>query len=95
MTPQQVFSGQQLPVNQPLAPTAIKVALTKRELDVLRLLAEGLSNAQIAERLTLSIVTVNAYLRTLYKKLNVSSRTAAVRKAFEYKMLNVNHEPVS
>jgi predicted ATPase/DNA-binding CsgD family transcriptional regulator len=88
MTPQQVFSGQKLPVNLPLTPEAIKVALTKRELDVLRLLAEGLSNAQIAERLTLSVITIKAYLRTLYKKLNVSSRTAAVRKAIEYKLLN-------
>ncbi len=56
-------------------------ALSGRELDVLDLLADGLSNAQIAERLVISVGTVNTHLNTLYGKLGVNSRTAAVRQA--------------
>ena len=56
-------------------------ALSTRELDVLRLLADGLSSAQIAEQLVISVGTVNTHLSTLYGKLGVNSRTAAVRLA--------------
>ena len=56
-------------------------ALSARELDVLRLVADGLSNAQIAEQLVISVGTVNTHLSTLYGKLGVNSRTAAVRQA--------------
>lgn len=61
--------------------------LTRRELDVLRLLAEGQSNAEIAQNLMLSVVTVNSYLRTIYSKLKVSSRTRAIRCAMEQNLL--------
>ncbi|MBA2677069.1 MAG: AAA family ATPase, partial [Ktedonobacteraceae bacterium] len=53
--------------------------LTKRELDVLGHLAQGRTNAQIAEQLTISTATVNSYLRTIYGKLGVTSRTGAIR----------------
>jgi DNA-binding NarL/FixJ family response regulator len=56
-------------------------------LEVVQLLAEGLTNAQIAERLTLSTVTVNAYLRSIYQKLGVSSRTAALRFALNHHLI--------
>jgi predicted ATPase/DNA-binding CsgD family transcriptional regulator len=59
------------------------VSLTKREREVLLLLTQGQSNAQIAENLVLSIVTVNSYLRSIYSKLNVYSRTQAMRRAIE------------
>ena len=59
------------------------LGLTRRELDVLRLLCEGLTNKEIAEGLVISVVTVNAYLRTIYSKLGVSSRTAAVHVVHE------------
>ncbi len=58
--------------------------LTPRELDVLRLLAQGLKSAQIAERLTISVVTVNFHVRSIYSKLGVSSRSAATRYAIEH-----------
>ncbi len=70
--------------------TALKGALaslTRRELEVLRLLASGLSNAQIAEQLTIRRVTVNSYLRAIYSKLAVSSRTAAMRYAIDHHLL--------
>lgn len=55
--------------------------LTEREAEVLRLVADGLTNAQIAGRLVLSPLTVNAHLRSIFNKLDVTTRTAAVRKA--------------
>jgi predicted ATPase/DNA-binding CsgD family transcriptional regulator len=61
--------------------------LTPRELEVLQLLATGLTNAQIAEKLVLSTLTVNGYLRTVYSKLGVSSRSAATRYAYENKLI--------
>ena len=51
--------------------------LTAREMDVLRLLAQGLTNYDIARRLGLSVRTVEAHLTHIYAKLNVSSRTEA------------------
>ncbi|MEZ5379633.1 MAG: response regulator transcription factor [Acidimicrobiales bacterium] len=52
--------------------------LSIRELDVLELLAEGLSNRAIAQRLHLSEATVKTHLAHIYKKLDVENRTAAV-----------------
>jgi len=57
--------------------------LTAREIEVLRLVARGLTNSQVAQELVLSTLTVNAYLRTIYSKLNVASRAAATRLALE------------
>lgn len=53
--------------------------LTRRELEVLRLISDGLTNGQIAERLVISAATVKTYLSTIYDKLGVRSRTAAMR----------------
>jgi DNA-binding NarL/FixJ family response regulator len=57
--------------------------LSRRELEVLGLLTQGLTNAQIAERLVLSVVTVNSYLRSIYRKMGVTSRTQAMRVALQ------------
>jgi predicted ATPase/DNA-binding CsgD family transcriptional regulator len=62
-------------------------ALSPRELEVLTLVAEGLTNAQVAERLFLSPRTVNAHLNSIYHKLEVSSRSAAVRIAVEHHLV--------
>ena len=56
--------------------------LTPRQKDLLRLLAAGHTNAQIARRLGLSEGTVRTHLENIYGRLNVSSRTAAVTRAF-------------
>ena len=57
--------------------------LTKREIEILRLVAQGLSDAQVAERLVLSPRTINAHLTSTYNKLGVNSRVAATRLALE------------
>ena len=61
--------------------------LTRRETEVLRLVAEGLTDAQIAQKLVLSSGTVSWYVRSICSKLSVSSRTAATRAAIEQNLL--------
>lgn len=63
--------------------------LSRREVEVLRLLGEGLRNQQIAERLFLSDNTVRAHLYSIYSKLGVTNRTAAVRFVQEYQAMQV------
>ena len=58
--------------------------LTPREIEVLRQLATGLSNKQIAECLVLSPHTVNGHIHSIFGKLAVNSRSAATRYALEY-----------
>ncbi|HJT56488.1 MAG TPA: LuxR C-terminal-related transcriptional regulator [Ktedonobacteraceae bacterium] len=62
-------------------------ALTTREQEVLRLLARGLRNKEIAARLYVSERTVNFHLANIYQKLNVSGRTEALSKAHERGLL--------
>jgi non-specific serine/threonine protein kinase len=62
-------------------------ALTAREVEVLRLLATGLPNKEIAERLVLSTFTVRAHLRSIYAKLAVETRSAATRYALDHHLL--------
>jgi ATP/maltotriose-dependent transcriptional regulator MalT len=57
--------------------------LTEREIEVLKLVSQGLTNAQIASQLFLSPLTINAHLRSIFNKLDVTTRTAAVHKASE------------
>ncbi|MFL5656303.1 MAG: LuxR C-terminal-related transcriptional regulator [Ktedonobacteraceae bacterium] len=61
--------------------------LTEREVEVLRLVARGLSDAQVAEFLVISPRTVNAHLRSIYSKLNISSRHAATLFALERQLI--------
>jgi DNA-binding NarL/FixJ family response regulator len=63
------------------------VGLTAREVEVLRLVAAGLSDAEAAEQLFLSVRTVNAHLRSIYRKAGVRSRAAAGRFAEENGLL--------
>ncbi len=58
--------------------------LSEREIEVLRLVAQGLTNAEIAERLILSPFTINAHLRSIFGKIGVSSRNAATRWAVDH-----------
>jgi ATP/maltotriose-dependent transcriptional regulator MalT len=61
--------------------------LTQREVEVLRLIAMGLSNQEIADKLVLSKRTVHAHLRSIFAKLDVTTRTAATRVAMEHKIV--------
>jgi DNA-binding NarL/FixJ family response regulator len=60
---------------------ASQAGLTDRELDVLRLLTLGLGNPDIAERLVISPRTVHAHVRSIFTKLDVTTRSAAAREA--------------
>jgi NarL family two-component system response regulator LiaR len=68
-------------------PRAAKHGLTEREREVLGLLAEGLSNAQIAERLVISVATVKYHVSGILTKLGVSSRTEAITRAWQDRLL--------
>jgi len=61
--------------------------LSERELEVLRLIAAGLSNRRISEELYISLSTAKTHLRNIYGKLNVHSRTKAIVKAKELALL--------
>ena len=74
------------------APPARKPAtypdgLTAREVEVLRLVAQGLTNEQVAEQLVISPRTVNTHLTSIYGKIGVSSRSAATRYAIEHHLI--------
>lgn len=60
--------------------------LTAREIEVLRLVAVGLTNPGIAAYLHISINTVQTHLRSIFSKVNVTTRAAAVRYAFEHNL---------
>jgi NarL family two-component system response regulator LiaR len=61
--------------------------LTEREREVLHLLAEGLSNAQIAERLIVSTATVKYHIGSLFSKLGVATRAEAIALAYRRKLV--------
>jgi DNA-binding NarL/FixJ family response regulator len=73
--------------------TAIRVrrrvpaGLTDREVEVLRLVAEGCSNPQIAERLVVSRRTAESHVQNIYAKIGISSRAAAALFAMEHQLL--------
>lgn len=82
LTPEQAFAVRDAPpVSMSPGPAG---DLSAREREVLRLLAQGLTNAQIAGQLVISPRTVNAHLRSIYTKLAVTSRTAATRYALAH-----------
>ena len=92
MTPEQALAAQGQPIlptpTPPTRPAATYPAgLTVREVEVLRLVAQGLTDAQIAEQLVISPRTVNNHLTSIYGKIQVSSRSAATRYAIEHHLL--------
>ena len=72
-------------LDSPLTPESIAAevveTLTQREREVLQLVAEGLSNEEVAQRFVISAGTVKVHLSNIYGKLGVSKRTQAIAKA--------------
>jgi DNA-binding CsgD family transcriptional regulator len=66
---------------------ANSAGLSERELEVLKLVSAGMTNGQVAERLFVSRRTVDAHMRRIYDKLNLSSRTEVIRFAHEHHLL--------
>ena len=88
MTPEQALAAKgQKPTPTPTtaaSPPTYPDGLTAREVEVLRLLAGGLTDLQIAEKLVLSPRTVHAHISSIYSKLGVTSRSTATRYAMEH-----------
>jgi two-component system, NarL family, response regulator LiaR len=61
--------------------------LTEREVDVLKLITQGLNNAEISERLCISMNTVKTHLKNIFQKLEVEDRTAAALKALRERIV--------
>ena len=79
--------SQPQPTLTPLPTTSLVEPLTERELEVLHLLAQGLTNRQIAGQLTVVIGTVKAHNNSIYGKLGVSNRVQAIARARELNLL--------
>ncbi|GHO81268.1 hypothetical protein KSD_90390 [Ktedonobacter sp. SOSP1-85] len=73
--------GRPVPQDSPMTHST---DLSQRELEVLRLLSQGLSNKQIAAQLVISPRTVDAHVRSIYNKLGLNSRAAVARYALEH-----------
>ena len=88
MTPEQVLT---LP--EPASARSLKMSsvypdeLTEREVEVLCLVASGLTDVQVAERLIISPRTVQGHLHSIYNKIQVNSRSAATRYAVERRLV--------
>lgn len=92
MTPQEALNSEEQAAPQPVVTTTPPsgnnpAGLTAREMEILRLVAQGLTDAQVAEKLVISTRTVSWHLTTIYSKLAVSSRSAATRYAIEQHLL--------
>ncbi|HLZ56132.1 MAG TPA: protein kinase [Ktedonosporobacter sp.] len=100
MTPEQVLAAQG-PATPPPSTTPARLSsalhalkapifpdgLTAREVEVLRLVAQGLTDAQVAGCLVISPRTVNTHLKSIYGKIQVKSRSAATRYAIEHQIV--------
>jgi DNA-binding NarL/FixJ family response regulator len=93
MSPDQVLQERVSITSLPLSPSTpvakkmLKTdptGLTSREVEVLRLVAQGLTNEQVANQLIISPRTVDTHLTSIYGKIGVSSRSAATRYAMEH-----------
>ncbi|WP_436516007.1 response regulator transcription factor [Ekhidna sp. To15] len=65
-----------------------KLGLSKRELEVLELLSQGLSNQEVADKLFVSLNTAKTHISSIYTKLNVKRRTQAIQKARDLALIH-------
>ena len=94
MTPEQALAPQEpAPASKQPAPVLVTPppaypdGLTAREVEVLQLVTQGWTDVQVADKLVISPRTVQGHLRSIYNKINVSSRSAATRYAVEHKLV--------
>ncbi|MCR4711807.1 MAG: LuxR C-terminal-related transcriptional regulator [Clostridia bacterium] len=71
------------PLNPDFKPQYIRHGLTLREIDVIALLAAGLSNQEISDRLVISLSTVKTHVKNIFSKYGVNSRTELLRQLQE------------
>jgi DNA-binding NarL/FixJ family response regulator len=76
------------PADAPPAPASLPDDLTPREADVLRAIAAGRSNAEIASELYISEVTVKSHINHLFAKIHVRNRAEAVRYAYDHGLVS-------
>jgi DNA-binding NarL/FixJ family response regulator len=99
MTPEKAMAAQEtatMPTTAPVGPSTVPPVpnapaypdgLTAREVEVLRLVAQGLTNDQVAEQLVISPRTVNTHLTSIFSKIGVSTRSAATRYATDHDLV--------
>lgn len=80
-------------IRTPSSPAENAVGLKARELEVLELLASGLTNPQIADSLSLSVSTIKFYVSSILEKLNVNTRTEAVAWAIQHDIFEKGNQP--
>ena len=80
------MTGKEAPEESGALP-AHPAGLSAREVDVLKLVAKGMTNAQIGKELFISPNTVNRHLSSVYRKIGASSRAAATRFASEHNLV--------
>jgi PAS domain S-box-containing protein len=81
------YSGKEQTIYLDNGHIAIKMGLTAREKDVLRLLTEGFTNTQISDMLTISPHTVKSHVINIFNKMGVSDRTQAAVLAIRYNLI--------
>lgn len=69
-----------------------QLGLSKREVEVLELLAEGFSNQEVADKLFVSLNTAKTHISNIYSKLNVKRRTQAIQKARDLALIYPSKE---
>jgi DNA-binding CsgD family transcriptional regulator len=82
-----VNTAEERPIKAGVSKQAAADQLSQREMEILRLVAAGLSNRQIAEKLIISLGTVKAHVHNIFEKLHAKTRTQAVKIAREYKLV--------
>jgi LuxR family maltose regulon positive regulatory protein len=82
------LSADTLAPQSPLVSSPLLEPLREREAEVLRLIAQGYSNQEIAQKLVVGVSTVKTHINHLFQKLDVSSRTQALARARELGLLD-------
>jgi DNA-binding CsgD family transcriptional regulator/tetratricopeptide (TPR) repeat protein len=84
---EQLTQAKQSQLHAPFSSSTYPNELTVREVEVLHLVAQGLSDAMVAEQLVISPRTVQGHVRSIFNKIHVNSRSAATRFALEHKLV--------